>query len=282
MYWKPGRAAVRLLLPLLLLPLAATAGRAQEPSGVDTAPFDSLLALYVHDGKVDYAGWKQGGTEGLDAFLASAASYDLTATMAKEPKAALLTNIYNAWVIRQVLEHYPVESVREIPGFFDKNSIPVAGEERTLNDIDAVLAGLLSYMPYFNLLLVPGAAGAPALPSQALTPETYTDVLTQTAWTYLGQEHKIWFDKETKILHVPPCVGDHLDLYDNMQRGIGGFAGNYLTLGEAMEVGTLDFEIAVDDMDWSLNAAASSPPQEPGKPGTGEEKEPSSEGKSGG
>jgi len=245
---------------LLLLGSLAPPARALEPGEFDPAILDSLLTLYVRDGSVDYAAWREDGPEALDAFLADAAAYDPWSIMGKEPKAAFLTNLYNAWVIRQVLTSDPVESVQEIPGFFDANSCLVAGENRTLDDLEKMLADLVPYLPQFALLLVPGAAGAPALPSQALTSGNYQETLDRTASLYLTTERRMWYEKETRILHVPPQIGRHLDLCENTEYGIAGFAGTYLSLAEVMAMGRSTPEVVVEEMDWTLNAA---PPPAP-------------------
>lgn len=146
------------LLVLSSLPAPAFALESGEP---DPAAFNLLLAEYVTETGVDYAAWAKAGTEGLDTYLGALETVDLARIMGKEPRGAILINAYNAWSVRQILEHWPVSSIKEIPGFFDTNSILIAGEQRTLDAIAATLGQTLQMYPDYLFALAPGRAAFP-------------------------------------------------------------------------------------------------------------------------
>jgi hypothetical protein len=105
-------------------------------SGGPTAAWGRVLSKYHDDGGIDYAGLKRDRGD-LDRYLASLESAD-PSKMGEDERLAFWINAYNAVVLHHVLERYPgIESVREVDGFFDELTYPVAGEERTLDEIEA-------------------------------------------------------------------------------------------------------------------------------------------------
>jgi Protein of unknown function, DUF547 len=239
-------------LSFLLCLLSARFAQALEPGEMNPAPFDNLLKKYVAEGKVDYPRWKAAGTKDLDAFLDSLAAYDLTQIMGKEPKAALFINAYHAWAIRQILEHYPVKSVNDIPGFFDKNTRKVAGQERTLNDIEAALAELIPHEPEFALALSNGSLGGPRMIEEALTSDNLmkrlNDVMKDAATS-----KRVRYDPKTNEMHLPPQIVKYLPQYEALPNGFVGKFGGSLSLADVMAWTSKHPKIVEDPVDWSLN-----------------------------
>lgn len=118
---------LRTLLLALTLIVPAAAARA-----LDTAPYQSVLTAHAHRGGVDYAA--------LAADASARANLDrYVASLATMPDAAPLAdwlNAYNALVIKSIVARWPLASVRDVPGFFDRVRHGVAGQQRTLDDIE--------------------------------------------------------------------------------------------------------------------------------------------------
>jgi hypothetical protein len=241
-----------------VLTLAATPGQALERGEFDPTAFDVLVKEYVKDGRVDYEGWQAAGIEALDAFLDEAGEYDLTSTMGKEPKASFLINAYNAWAIRQILEHYPVESVKDIPGFFDSNKRLIAGEYFNLNGIEEKLADLLRNRPYFANALVPGTSGWPKLASEAYSTDTYEALTVESMKSLIGDAY-LRYDAEKNLLHVPAPISRHMDLFEAMPKGLVGHLSGYLPLGDIVAISKHKPKHVRDDIDWSLNDSRARP-----------------------
>ncbi len=252
-------AAVAAVAALAALP-ATAAPQKLEQGEFDPAVLDSLTGLYVRDGGVDYADWKAEGSEALDGFLASAGDYDLRSTMGKEPRVAFLLNAYNGWAVRQILDHYPVKSVQDIPGFFDKNTVRIAGEERTLNDVEALLAQTYGHHPLFLVGLSPGAKGMPTLPAEAFTSARLTALLGKQAGTYLGPK-RLNYDQESNTLHVPPQFQRHWDLFRDLPKGPGEILGVYMPLSQVSALARADqgLQVVAGPVDWSLDDASGAP-----------------------
>ena len=256
---RPPRTTL-IALSLLLSLLGVRFANALEPGEMNPQPFDNLLKKYVAEGKVDYSRWKASGTTELDAYLDSLGAYDMTSVMGKEPKAAVLINAYHAWAIRQVLEHYPVKSVNDIPGFFDKNAHKIAGKERTLNDIEAALLEIIPHEPEFALALSNGSASGPKLMEVAINSENFTKRMNQ-GMKEAAALQRVRYDPKTNEMHLPPQIVKYLPQYNALPNGfIGKFGGN-LTLADVMAWSTKNPKIVEDPVDWSLNGLP--PPAKP-------------------
>jgi len=248
---RPRTTLLAVSFALLAL-MGSRSARALEPGEMDPQPFDNLLKKYVADGKVDYSRWKEAGTAELDAYLDSLGAYDLTRVMGKEPKAAVLMNAYHAWAIRQIIEHYPVKSVNDIPGFFDKNTRKIAGQERTLNEIEAALVELIPHEPEFALALSNGSAGGPRMVEEALSSDNFMKrmnaVMKETAAL-----KRVHYDPKTNEMHLPPQVVKYLPQYEALPQGFIGKWGENLTLSDVMAWSTKHPKIVENPVDWSLN-----------------------------
>ncbi len=225
-----------------------------EKGEFDPAAWDELLRQYVRDGLVDYQGWQNNGIEALDAFLDAAGEYDLHTTMGKEPKAAFLVNAYNAWAIRQILDHYPVDSVQEIPGFLDRNKRMIAGEKRTLDEIEEELATIMRQNPEFALLLVPGTSGWPPLFGRAYSTENYVQESTEAMKAMTKGRHA-YYDGEANELYLPEGVVRYMHLYEAMPRGFIYHYANHFQLGEIVAISNGKPETITVPVNWELNDA---------------------------
>jgi len=103
---------------------------------VDQAFFDkaeSFFQEHVQNGTFDYA--KAKGNSELVSLINTIETVDLNA-IEKPNKKAFLINAYNLLVIKQVVDLYPIETVQENGGFFDKNKLTVGGEKYTLTQFE--------------------------------------------------------------------------------------------------------------------------------------------------
>src|SRR5262249_32622548 len=79
------------------------------------AAFDSVLKMYVRNGRVNYREVKA-HREVLDDYLdklAAVPKSELTKWTEKE-QISFLVNVYNAFTLRLIIDHYPVKSIKDI------------------------------------------------------------------------------------------------------------------------------------------------------------------------
>jgi hypothetical protein len=217
----------------------------------------------VHEDGVDYAAWKQDGAPALDAFLAKAAAHDPSTTLGKEPKTAFWLNVYNAWSVRQVLSHWPVARISDIPGFFDSNRVRLAGADMTLADMESTLARLLPNRPQFALGLVTGARGGPRLQNTAYTSGNLDSLLAVSIRDLIGRG-AIAFSRTDKVLRVPPAVDHYWAAYQTFPHGFADAFASYLPLADLVAINSSDNRRVVQPPDATL-LVSGSPPESAGK-----------------
>ncbi len=106
-----------------------------------------------------------------------------------DEKLALHINAYNLIVIRSVIDHWPVSSVREVEGFFDKLKHRVDGRQLTLNDLENKIIRSMG-RPRIHAALVCAAMSCPPLRRGAYTPENLGDQLEQITRRWINDTRR--------------------------------------------------------------------------------------------
>ena len=124
---------------------------------------NTFLSKNVKDGLVDYAAIKK------NPALLNALLKEIANAPAKkgDDEKAFLINTYNAFVIKGIVDHYPVEGPLKIDGFFDKQTFSFRGEQVTLNQLEKQILMKQFPDPRLHFVLVCAAKGCPKLASFA-------------------------------------------------------------------------------------------------------------------
>ena len=262
--------AVLLSLHLLLSPAAA--------QGDLHAPLDRILDTYVRDGLVYYRAL-QIERAALDGYVAS---LNVPAkTLASWPAAAqqaFWVNAYNALVLRTVIDAYPIrgkaadfppDSIRQIPGAFDRTTHRVGGESLTLDAIEAKIAAFGDAR--LLLALGRGARGSPRLRSEAYRAErldAQLDAVVKECATRAVCTH---VDLASNTLLVTPVVGWHEaafvktfaaggEMWANrapVERAVAAMIYPHLFAREREALALNTFRVEYRAFDWSLNLLGS-------------------------
>jgi len=161
-------------MPRLAAQSGGTAAVAIDPLH---KPLDTLLNLYVRDGLVYYGAVKHDRAT-LDRYIASlgAITAGTYAGWSRNQQIAFWLNAYNAFVLQTVINHYPIRarasnypanSIRQIPGVFDRIPHRAAGRTVTLDQIEQQI------LPAFHDARLYFALGRGAIGSGRLHSEAY-------------------------------------------------------------------------------------------------------------
>src|SRR2546426_11884514 len=173
----------------LAMVCAVTPATAQEdPAGeARRKTFDEFLDLYVRDGYVYYRALRSERSR-FDAYVNSLAGVQIDA-LPRDDQLAFWLNAYNALVLRTVIDHYPIQgrspdyppnSIRQIPGAFERLTHRVAGRTLTLDQIEqTVLPEFHDPRVYFALGR--GAIGSGRLRSEAFVAGRLEEQLAEVA-----------------------------------------------------------------------------------------------------
>ncbi len=240
------------------------------------APFDELLDLYVRDGLVYYRALKADRSK-LDRYLArldvAPAVYE---RWSRPHQLAFWINAYNAFVLRVVVDHYPIrgaagpyppDSIRQIPGAFDRLRHRAAGRQVTLDEIEyAILPTFNDPRVYFALGR--GAVGSPRLRSEALTAPRLEAQLEAATRELVTTPQHFWLDPATDELLVTPVIGWHGAEFARafggradgpfanrsaIERAILALAEPHLLPRERAQLARNTFTVRYRPFDWRLN-----------------------------
>ncbi|HUR32991.1 MAG TPA: DUF547 domain-containing protein [Vicinamibacterales bacterium] len=201
----------RLQLPVVLLTvlLAGGASRAQDANEDSRRTrFDEILDLNVRDGFVYYRALKSERAR-LDGYLASLASVQLDSSSPQE-QVAFWLNGYNAIVLRTVIDHYPItartkeypaNSIRQIPGAFERQTHRLAGRTLTLDQIEQTVLPAF-HDPRVFFALGRGAVGSGRLRSEAYTPDKLERQLAEDAAECAGRAQCVQVDAAQNVMRV--------------------------------------------------------------------------------
>ncbi len=102
-------------------------------------PWTKLLQKHVSEnGNVNYKGFKQ-DTETLRLYLKELAENIPNEDWSKPDELAYWLNVYNAFTIKLIIDHYPLKSIKEIENLkkpWDHRFIKIGKKWYTLNDIE--------------------------------------------------------------------------------------------------------------------------------------------------
>lgn len=221
-----------------------------EPGEFDCSVWDRILYDYVTYEGVDWKAWHQHGTQEIDDFLNDAASYSLRSVMGKEPKIAFLMNIYNAFAVQQILNHYPLDSINEIEGFFDANSISVDGEDQTLDDLAEQVRAIGKPYPQCALALFSGAMCQAPLAPRAYTAANLADQAEACGRALMTEQ--VETDGKAKKVVLPGIVGLHRDYFEDQPKGLAGAMYPMVETSVLVLLAAPTTEVTFRDMDYTL------------------------------
>ncbi|MBI4064581.1 MAG: DUF547 domain-containing protein [Elusimicrobia bacterium] len=177
--------------------------------------WDQVLKGYSHEGFVNYKKLKA-EPKILDQYLDSLAGLKESEYKAwkREDQIAFWINAYNALTVKAILDHYPIKSswaaslrfpknsIRQIPGVWDKLQFTVIGRKISLNEIEHETLRKQFKEPRAHMALVCASIGCPPLRGEAYTSVGLESQLDDQAKRFLENPAKFKIDKENKRMSM--------------------------------------------------------------------------------
>jgi len=184
-----------LIIPILFF----ISNRNAQSKKFDHSIFDSLLSTNVDEnGMVDYQAFLN--NQKFTTYLKAIENADISG-FTNDDKLAFYINAYNATVIKNVINHLPINSPMDVEGFFNKIKHSIAGKEMTLDELEHNFA--LKIEPVLSHFgLVCAAISCPKLIRNAYKGESVIKQLEENGRIYLKDSDKNRLDKENKILYL--------------------------------------------------------------------------------
>ncbi len=258
-----AQAPTQQLPDSLAIPYAAT-----EAVAFDIGPFNRVCPQYVDEiGLVNYSAL-QADPHDLQVFLdqlAKVSPHSNIATFTSKNEAlAYWINAYNAWMIKAVLDAYPIDSVQDIsqdPDVFEAKGRICGGESLSLNDIEHELVRKeFALEPRIHFVLNCASLGCPWLPQEAFTPQRLDEQLDREMLRFYRDPTHLGVDVEAKTVHLSAYFDWYGEDFLRWLREVKGFGNptvlDYVRLTApediAKQIGD-DFAVEFVEYDWRLN-----------------------------
>ena len=246
------------------------------------AGYGATLKSHVNDqGFVNYQ-VLQANRAQLDAFAASVGTLDagVYESWPEAEKIAFLINAYNALTLEAILANYPIKptlagtlapknSIRQIPGVWDKLEFQLLGKPATLDVIEHQMLRKQFNEPRIHLALVCASIGCPTLRNEAYEAARLNEQLDDQTRKLLADASKFKLDRQARVVHLSSLFkwygGDFVKRYaaqqpaghptgqSDAERAVLNYFGSLLESADREWLSKEQYEIKYLDYDWSLN-----------------------------
>lgn len=260
--------AVALLLGGAVEAQQAAAGFFDQQHGT----WNGLVGEFVHEGGlVDYVGLAKKRSS-FDRYLSEleGVTPDEFRSWSGKQREAFWINAYNAYAVQLILDHYPVDSIKDMGGFFssvfDKRFIPlqhlVQADPRakastskllSLGEVEHEILFPVSPRPLFHFAIVCASTSCPVLRAEAFTAGKLEEQLEDQARIFLADQSRN--DSRIsrgrlRISKIFDWAEDELETYPGgIRRLMRDFGPASLAQDPALAKAKLKYR----DYDWSLN-----------------------------
>ncbi|MGB8165966.1 MAG: DUF547 domain-containing protein [Chthoniobacteraceae bacterium] len=238
------------IITSLILLIAAVISQAAEPW---ESEYGRLLGKYVTTaGTVKYKEWKANAADVAalqkitDQIAASGPS-----DSSRDGRFAYHINAYNAWMLRLVLDSYPIKSVRDIAplfGVFTAPRITVAGKKISLNHLEKEILIPEFKDPRVHFAINCASTSCPPLLNAAYTAPKLNAQLDAQAKAFANKG-----DGAVLVTGNKAKLSKIFDWYAADFKASGG-ASAFLSKNRTEPI-PADAKLSYFDYDWNLNEA---------------------------
>ena len=240
-----------LLISYLVAFLISMGGDEMQSSSIACLPlpdhsvWSAELKKYVSaDGKVNYRDWAN-NQAALDGYLAQLAGTQPLSNWSTNVQLAYWINVYNAYTVKLVLQHYPVQTIKDIyqGNPWDKAWITLGGKTYSLNQIENEYIRQRFRDPRIHFALNCGALSCPPLLNEAYDPARLDTQLISRTKAFIADQ----FQNQTAATTVR--LSQLFVWYkDDFKPDVISFLNTYLATPIPAEA-----KIEFVEYDWSLN-----------------------------
>ncbi|WP_324616412.1 DUF547 domain-containing protein [Lusitaniella coriacea] len=230
--------------------------------------FAGVLKTHVNEqGWVDYEGL-QSNRQQLDKFVVAMSQVPSGTYEGwnEREKIAFLINAYNAFTLQSIIDQDPLKkSIREIPGVWKIRKFSLAGQEKTLDNIEHQILREKFNEPRIHAALVCAAVSCPPLRTEPYTAAQLDFQLDEQVRIWLARPQGLQIEREREKVSISaifdwfgedwvPSYGVKEKFSGNeRQRATLNFISRYISPVEAQYLEEGNYELNYLDYDWSLN-----------------------------
>ncbi|MDZ4748851.1 MAG: DUF547 domain-containing protein [Saprospiraceae bacterium] len=225
------------------LPLYSQVPGGKAIGTISHKPFNDLLLKYVTpNGRVNYRGLTK-DTLALNTYLKALAVKVPDANWSRSASLAYWINAYNAFTLKMITDHYPINSLKDLHGGtpWDVKWIKLGEKLYSLNTIENDMIRIVHHDPRIHFALNCGAISCPPIGNIAFTESNVNELLDKQTTNFInGSANEI---SATKML-----LSKIFDWYKADFGNITTFINKYSRVKVSANA-TLNFK----EYNWALN-----------------------------
>lgn len=226
----------KLLLCLILITSCSNSqDRAQSKEPPNHEPFTKLLTKYVINDQVDYQGL-QSDSARLNNYLSTLSNHGPADSWTKNESLAYWINAYNAFTLKLIIDHYPVNSITDLhPTIYiplmntvwHQKFFKIGGVDMSLDEIEHSILRKEFSEPRIHFAINCASVSCPPLRNEAYTPVHLEEQLNEQAIQFINDSKRNrisednieiskifnWFGKDFKR---EGSLIDYLNKYSNL------------------------------------------------------------------
>ena len=248
--------------------------------GFSHAAFEDLLKFYVSPtGDVDYDSWQASpeAVESLNSYLVAVAKFSPASAPERFPdkhaELAYWMYAYNAYVIRSVIEHWPIDAVTDVRapleavkglGFFYRQRFSFGGRYLSLLAVENGIIRKRYQDPRIHFILSCASDSCPIVRPELPVGEELEALLTRAAVDFIADPRNVAVDHEAREIVLSRIFKWYRkDFVNHAQLNSAPHAQHPLDYIQSIAPKSLarelaqaiDYRIVYRDFNWSLNAA---------------------------
>lgn len=233
----------------------------ESTATIDNSAYDAFLKKYVvvHEDSpngVRYDDVSDTDRDKLEHYIQQLEDIDID-HYNRHTQRAYWLNLYNAETIDLVLDHYPVDSIRDIGGLFQhgpwqRKVLKVEDKKLTLNDIARRILRPIwpDSMTLYGLSC--GAVSCPSLRQTAYTGSNVDQALRQNAEDYVNSPEGVRFDNSR--LTISKIYAWYVDDFGGSTRSVLNHIRRFAAPSLSARLDAARGDIDDYAFDWSLNS----------------------------
>jgi len=236
---------------------------AQPTLAFDFSPWDTLLKKYVTPKTIagvplHAVNYRSLGKDPLySTLIKELAEHSLAEVSTREEQLAYWINVYNIMAVKMVLDHYPVESIKDAGSMFqpvwNKPVGIVAGKTRTLNNIEHDILRKMGE-PRIHVAIVCASVSCPDLRTEAYTAASLNQQLDDQLAHFLANDHKgLRLDPQGNRLYLSLIFQWFKEDFDS-QGGVVTFLTPYAPEAIRGALPSKTLKRSYLDYNWDLNS----------------------------
>jgi len=230
---------------------------APDSAGPDYSLFTQVLRDHVKDGTVNYKSLKT--DKRFAEFIETLKKTDPN-TISRKNRLAFWINVYNAFVLKVVVDNYPIESIFSTFAYvrkksnFHKKVVTINGMLYSLNDVENDIIRPMGD-PRIHFAINCAAKSCPPLRAEAFEPARLGEQMAEMARNFINNPEKNSFDFAKKEALVSKIFDWFADDFKKYSTGVPEFISRYLPPEQSKQLlaAGKDFKIKHHDYNWDLN-----------------------------